>query len=48
MQAGLFVAGLWGILLYHELYSLVPHLLYWGGGVVLAVGTVLVARAGQT
>lgn len=47
MQSGLFVAGLWGILLYGELYSLQPHLVYWSGGVLLVVGIVLVGGAGR-
>eukprot|EP00879_Flechtneria_rotunda_P015230 GHRR01015921.1.p1 GENE.GHRR01015921.1~~GHRR01015921.1.p1 ORF type:complete len:299 (+),score=102.56 GHRR01015921.1:1230-2126(+) len=46
MQAGLFVAGLWGIVLYSELYSLSPHLVYWTGGVVVVSGAALIARSG--
>ena len=41
MQSGLFVAGLWGIVLFGELSRLGPQLLYWAGGVVLSAGAVL-------
>jgi glucose uptake protein GlcU len=47
MQSGLFVAGLLGIVLYGELYSLKPHLVYWSSGVVLVCGIVLVSGAGR-
>ncbi|KAF6265590.1 hypothetical protein COO60DRAFT_1697639 [Scenedesmus sp. NREL 46B-D3] len=47
MQSGLFVAGLLGIVLYGELYSVKPHLVYWSSGVVLVCGIVLVSGAGQ-
>uniref|UniRef100_A0A383V610 EamA domain-containing protein n=1 Tax=Tetradesmus obliquus TaxID=3088 RepID=A0A383V610_TETOB len=47
MQSGLFVAGLLGIVLYGELHSLKPHLVYWGSGVVLVLGIVLVSGAGR-
>jgi glucose uptake protein GlcU len=47
MQSGLFVAGLLGIVLYGELYSLQPHLVYWSSGVVLVCGIVLVSGAGR-
>jgi glucose uptake protein GlcU len=41
MQSGLFVAGLWGILLFGELSRLTPQLVYWVGGVALTAGAVL-------
>jgi hypothetical protein len=47
MQSGLFVAGLLGIVWYGELVSLKPHLVYWGSGVVLVLGIVLVSGAGR-
>eukprot|EP00775_Hariotina_reticulata_P011257 gene11257-11406_t len=46
MQAGMFIAALWGMLLYHELYSLKPHLVYWVGGLVLLGGILLLVNAG--
>lgn len=46
MQAGMFIAALWGMLLYHELHSLVPHLVYWAGGLMLLGGILLLVNAG--
>lgn len=43
MQAGLFVAGLWGILLFNELKLVREQITYWVGGVVLIVGATLLA-----
>jgi glucose uptake protein GlcU len=46
MQSGMFIAALWGMLLFHELYSLKPHLVYWAGGLVLLCGILLLVNAG--
>jgi glucose uptake protein GlcU len=43
MQAGLFVAGLWGIILFNELKLVREQITYWIGGVVLIVGATLLA-----
>lgn len=43
MQAGLFVAGLWGIFLFSELKLGREQLTYWIGGVVLIVGATMLA-----
>lgn len=47
MQAGLFVAGLWGVLLYAELTFLVPQLVYWLSGAVLVGGAALLMETGR-
>jgi glucose uptake protein GlcU len=46
MQSGLFVAGLWGVLLFGELRAPSAHALYWPGGAALLGGVALLARAG--
>jgi len=43
MQAGLYVAGLWGIILFNELKLVREQITYWIGGVVLIVGAALLA-----
>ena len=43
MQAGLFVAGLWGIFLFRELKLGREKLTYWVGGIVLIVGATMLA-----
>jgi glucose uptake protein GlcU len=43
MQAGLFVAGLWGIILFNELKLGREQITYWVGGVVLIAGATLLA-----
>eukprot|EP00884_Botryococcus_braunii_P004675 jgi/Botrbrau1/14208/Bobra.0291s0013.1 len=44
MQCGLFVAGLWGIFLHHELKGR-EQAGYWFGGVVLIIGATLLASS---
>ena len=43
MQAGLFIAGLWGIFLFKELKLGREQLTYWIGGVVLIIGATMLA-----
>ena len=43
MQAGLFVAGLWGIFLFSELKLVREQITYWIGGIVLIAGATLLA-----
>lgn len=43
MQAGLFIAGLWGIFLFKELRLGREQLTYWIGGIVLIVGATMLA-----
>lgn len=47
MQAGLFVAGLWGIFLFDELKLVRHRVMYWLGGVVLIVGATMLAVSKQ-
>lgn len=47
MQCGLFVAGLWGVLLFGELKSAVAQAVYWAGGGVLIAGSALLALSGR-
>ncbi len=45
-QCGLFVAGLWGILLHGELRGAVPLALYGAGGALLVAGATVMALSG--
>lgn len=45
MQAGLFVAGLWGICLYREIRGARALAAYWCSGAVLVLGVALLAAA---
>ncbi len=45
MQAGLFLAGLWGVLLFGELRYLLPMLVYWVSGAVVLGGVALLTGA---
>ena len=44
LYAGLFVAGVWGILLFHELHPKAQPA-YWASGAVLIGGAVLLASS---
>jgi glucose uptake protein GlcU len=45
VQAGLFVAGLWGVLLFSELTFLLPQLVFWLSGAALVAGAGLLTAA---
>lgn len=42
-QAGLLVAGLWGVLLFSEITYLLPQLLFWLSALLLVAGAALLA-----
>jgi hypothetical protein len=47
VQLGLFVAGLWGVLLYGELGFLVPQLVWWLSGAAVVAGVGLMTGAAR-
>jgi glucose uptake protein GlcU len=48
MQCGLFVAGIWGILLYKEIQGVRPLATYFASGAVLVFGAALLATSKQS
>ena len=44
MHAGLFIAGMWGIFLFHELHRKAQPI-YWASGAVLMMGVALLVAS---